>query len=331
MTRRRLDSSLVLLLASAVLVGAAYFMLLQSYILSALVLAGIYAIIITGLVLLTGLCGQYSLGHAAFFATGSYGTAILTIHGIPPLAAAAVSVGLTVAIAVLIGIPLLRLRGYYLAVATLAFGLIAYSILKGWRTLTLGPSGIPDIPPFSVGPLVIKGDQSNYWFVWAIALIGVWGAINLWRSRAGQALLAVKHDEIGAAAIGINIHVVKVQIFALSAAYAAVGGVLYAHYVSFIAPERFTMITSFELLIAALLGGIGTPFGALIGALLLVAMPEVFAPLRDFKVIVYGLFFILVSLYFPRGVAGMLQDLPALLRRDPRNRACPGSAAAPPL
>jgi branched-chain amino acid transport system permease protein len=325
----RLNSSLVLLLTAVVLVGGAYLVLSESYILSALVLAGIYAIIITGLVLLTGLCGQYSLGHAAFFATGSYGAAILTTHWMPPLAAAAVAVGLTTAIAVLISIPLLRLRGYYLAVATLAFGLIAYSILKGWRSLTFGPSGIPDIPPFSVGPFVIKGDQSNYWFVWAIALVGVWVAINLWRSRAGQALLAVKHDEIAAAALGINVHVAKVQIFALSAAYASVGGVLYAHYVSFIAPERFTMMTSFELLIAALLGGLGTPFGALIGALLLVAMPELLAPLRDFKTIVYGLVFILVSLYFPRGVAGMLQGLPALLRRSPENKAAYPGAAGP--
>lgn len=287
-------------------VAFGYVFLKDSYLLSALVLAGIYAVVIVGLVLLSGLSGQYSLGHAAFFGLGAYTSAVLATHGVPTVLDCAIAIFVSGGIAALIAVPLVRLHGYYLSVATLTFGLIVYSVLNGWRAVTLGPSGLADIPPISIGSLAIKGDAANYWLAWSIAILATWGGINLWRSRAGQALLAVKQDATGAAAMGINVPFVKMQIFTMSAAFAGLGGALYAHYVSFIAPERFGMTTSFELLLGALLGGLGTPMGAIVGALLLIALPEIVAPLRDFKTIVYGLTFILVLLYFPDGLAGML-------------------------
>jgi branched-chain amino acid transport system permease protein len=302
----------------AVAIAIAFIALKAHYLLSALVLGGIYAIVILGLVLLTGLSGQYSLGHAAFFGLGAYASALLSQAGLMPALAGVVAVLLTTAIAALISIPLVHLRGYYLAVATLAYGLIVASMLNGWRSLTQGPSGLGEIPPLGIGPFVFRGDSANYWLAWGIAFLCMWGALNLWRSRMGQAMLAVKRDEISAAALGISVARIKVQIFAVSAALAALGGTLYAHYVSFIAPERFGMVPSFELLLAALLGGVGTPYGAIVGALLLIALPEIVAPLRDYKVIVYGVTFILVSLYFPHGIAGVLQH--ALGRRASGSR-----------
>jgi branched-chain amino acid transport system permease protein len=290
----------------AILVCFAFLLLRGHYFLSSLVLAGIYAISVLGIVLLVGLSGQYSLGHAAFFGIGAYSSALLTRNGIHPVVALAVSVVFTSAVAAAVAIPLARLQGYVLSVATLAFGLVVFSILNGWRAVTLGPSGITDIPPISVFGFAFKGEIPNYWLIWIVALLSLWGAFNLWRSRAGQAMLAVKRDEAAAAAMGINVAYVKVQIFVLSAALAAVAGCFYASYVSFIAPERFGMIASFELLLAALLGGIGTPVGAVVGALLLVALPEIVAPLRDFKIIFYGIVFISVSLYFPQGIAGVV-------------------------
>jgi branched-chain amino acid transport system permease protein len=295
-----------------------YLLLRGQYFLSALVLAGIYAIVIVGMVLLSGLSGQYSLGHAAFFGIGAYASALFSLGGVPVPLACVLATATATATALVIGVPILRLKGYYLALATLAFCLIVLSILNGWHGLTSGPSGLGSIPKFQVAGLVFKSEDAYYWLVWIVAFFCVWGALNLWRSRLGQALLAVKRDEDGAAAIGINVAWVKLQIFATSAALAGLGGALYAHYITFIAPERFNMGASFELLLAALLGGVGTPFGAVFGALLLVALPEIVVPLQDYKVIFYGLVFILVSLYLPRGIAGLV-SLPFTAQVPRRN------------
>ncbi len=306
-----------MLAAFAAAIAILFFLLRGQFLLSALVLAGIYAIVIVGMVLLIGLSGQYSMGHAAFFGIGAYASALLAHAGIPVIGACALATVITAGFAVLIGIPILRLKGYYLALATLAFCLIVLSVLNGWHSLTMGPSGLGDIPKFTVAGYVFKTEESNYWLVWSVALLSVWAGLNLWRSRMGRAMLAVKRDEEGAAAMGIDVAAIKLMVFTVSALLAGLGGSLYAHYVTFISPERFGMVASFELLLAALLGGAGTPFGAVAGALLLVALPEIVAPLKDYKMIVYGLVFILVSLYLPTGIAGLIPGLVAKLRPKP--------------
>lgn len=294
----------------------------EQYLLSAMVLAGIYAISVLGLVLLIGLTGQFSLGHGAFIGIGAYASAVLSRHGVPPVFAMVLAVVLTTAVAALVALPIVRLRGHLLALATLALGLIVASILIGWHKVTLGPSGIPDIAPISLGFVVIRGEQANYIFIWTIAVLTLWGALNLWRSDFGRAALAVRRDEDAAAAMGIPVVAVKIKVFALSAALGGLSGALYAHYVTFISPERFHLHASFELLLAALLGGSGTPYGAVAGAVLLVVLPEVVAPLRDYKVAVYGVVFILVSLYMPRGIAGAFE----LIRRPGARRASPAAS-----
>src|SRR5262245_14854617 len=309
--------------------GLIYLVPHGDYLLGALVLAGIYATVVLGIVLLSGLSGQYSLGHAALFGIGAYASALMSLAGIPVLASCLLATAVTTVFAILIGVPILRLKGYYLALATLAFGLIVLSVLNGWHSFTMGPSGLGGIPKFQIGSFVFKSEDAYYWLVWTIAFLAVCGGINLWHSRLGQALLAVKRDEDGAASVGINIAWVKLQVFGLSAALAGLGGALYAHYVTFIAPERFNMVASFELLLAALLGGIGTPFGAVFGALLLVALPEIVVLLRDYKVIVYGLVFILVSLYLPRGLAGLI-NFPRATPRSKLVPTGPGPIAATP-
>jgi branched-chain amino acid transport system ATP-binding protein/branched-chain amino acid transport system permease protein len=323
----RRNPQYVALAVFAVGIVLLYLVLRGDYLLGALVLAGIYASVILGIVLLSGLSGQYTLGHAAFFGIGAYASALMSLAGVPVLASCVLATALTTVFAIVIGVPILRLKGYYLALATLAFGLIVLSVLNGWHSFTMGPSGLGGIPKFQVAGLVFKSEDAYYWLVWTIAFFAVWGSINLWRSRLGQALLAVKRDEDGAAAVGINVAWVKLQVFALSAALAGLGGALYAHYITFIAPERFNMVASFELLLAALLGGIGTPFGAVFGALLLVALPEIVVLLRDYKVIVYGLVFILVSLYLPRGLAGLI-SFPIAARPPKLAAAEPESIAA---
>jgi branched-chain amino acid transport system permease protein len=294
-------------------VCVAYALLQGSYLLSALTLAGIYATSVLGLVTLIGLSGQFSLGHASFFGIAAYAMAVLSMNGLPPLVALLAAVVLSTAAAVVIAIPLVRLHGYYLAVATLAFNFIVFSLMNGWRAITLGPSGITNIPPLSFAGVALHGEDGNYWVAWIVAALAIWACRNLWRSRAGQALLALKSDEAGAAAMGIDVARQKIVVFAFSALLTAIGGTLYAQYVRFISPERFGMMASFELVLAAILGGTGTPLGAVFGALLLVALPDIVAPLRDFKLMFYGAMFILVAIYMPRGIAGLVADAGDLL------------------
>jgi branched-chain amino acid transport system permease protein len=291
------------------------------YFFSAIVLAGIYTIAVLALVLLTGLTGQFSLGHSAFFGVGAYVAAGLAMRGVPPWFGCILAVVGTALFAAVVAVPIVRLKGHLLALGTLAVGLIALSIFNGWSSVTLGASGIADIPPIRLGEVEIKGESANFVLVWTVALLCLLGALNLWRSPFGRAALAVKRDEGAAAAMGINVSLLKVQVFALSAALAGLAGALYAHYVSFIAPERFALNASFELLLGALLGGVGNPFGAAVGAVFLIVLPDLVAPLRDYKVIVYGVIFILVSLYLPRGLVGVLEGVfraaKRLSTRDP--------------
>lgn len=295
---------------------AAIFMLFRgNYLFSSMVLAGIYAISVLGLVLLIGLTGQFSLGHGAFVGIGAYVSAVLSRYGVPPLIACVLAVAVTTAVAAIVALPIVRLKGHLLALGTLALGMIVASVLSGWHAVTLGPSGIPDIPPISLGFVEIRGEAANYIFIWTAALICLWGSLNLWRSDFGRAALAVKRDEEAAAAMGIHVVAVKVKVFALSAGMGGLSGALYAHYVTFIAPDRFHLNASFELLLAALLGGSGTPYGAVAGAVLLIVLPDIVAPLRDYKVMANGLIFILVSLYLPKGLAGTLEHEQRGVRR----------------
>lgn len=303
------------------LIAVAYLLLRHHYALGSLVLAGIYALAIMGLVVLIGFGGQFSLGHAAFFGIGAYAAALLARRGYPGLVTLPAAAVVAAIVAMTVGYPLLRLRGYYLAMATLAFGLITLSILNGWRSLTFGPSGISAIPPLALGPLHIATDEANYWTCWVMTLGGIWSIINLRSSRFGQAMLAIKRDETAAAAMGIDVHLMKVKAFGLSAAFAGLAGALYAHYVAFVSPERFNVFASFELLLAALLGGTGTPFGAVLGALILIWLPEAVAPLHDYKTVAYGVIFILMSLYLPQGLAGAGSKLLQMWHRLDRGQS----------
>jgi branched-chain amino acid transport system permease protein len=273
--------------------------------------------VVAGLSLLMGFAGQVSLGQGAFYAIGAYTAALLAKQvRIPTLIALAIATALTAAIAFAVGLPLLRLRGHYLAFGTLAFQLIVLSILGEAKDLTGGDTGLPGIPTLSIGPLPLEGPFRPIffayvsWLVAATALIFNW---NLVRSRPGRALRALATSEIGALASGVSVVGYKLQVFALSAAYAGLAGGIFAYFLSYIAPGSFPVLLSIQFLIMATVGGLGSVLGAPVGAVVVTVMVQLLQalgtvpgmPLRApaiFSYAVYGLILILVMLLLPQGL-----------------------------
>jgi branched-chain amino acid transport system permease protein len=329
---------LVAVVGTAVLLAAVLGVAGNDYVLSVFNFIGLFAVAVMGLVIVLGYAGQIVLGHAGFMAIGAYASALLTLRAgwAPPIAILAAAT-LVAAAAWVAGKPILRLRGFYLALATMAFAIIVDSVLVGWTDLTEGPSGMVGIPPFSLAGFKIVGEWPNFLFITALVLVALALTLMIERSMAGVGLRALHRDEELAATLGVDVPTLKTAAFVLSAIYAGVAGACYAHYARFISPEVFGLHASFDLLLVAMLGGVGTPYGALIGAAILKFLPEALGAFRDYRLMVYGLVFILITFYFPNGVAGWVRDLLARRRRAvaravamPIARRAPASAPSAP-
>ncbi|HNQ65381.1 MAG TPA: branched-chain amino acid ABC transporter permease [Smithella sp.] len=279
------------------------FFLQGNYLLNVLVFVGINTMLAVGLNLLLGYAGQISLGHAAFFGMGAYISGIVTSrYPVEPfliIFLAAVCVGL---IAFVIGFPILKLKGHYLAMATLGFGIIMYIIFNETVDWTGGPSGLSGIPSLKIGPVVFDNDQSNYYLVWVFTLVVMMLSINLSNSRIGRALRAIHDSEVAARVMGVNARLLKVQIFTVSAVISAVAGSLYAHVMTFIAPASFGFNFSVELLTMIVIGGLGSVYGSFLGAVILTMMPEFLRVFQDLDIVIYGLMLILMTMYMPGGL-----------------------------
>lgn len=287
----------------------------NSYVLSLLVMAGIYAILATGLDLFMGQTGQVSFGHNAFAALGGYASAILTTsHGWPPLLAVVVSIAVSVAVAAFIGLRTLRLRGHYLAMATLALGMIVYTLTVQLTSLTNGFAGIAAIPPMGIGPVEVSSDLQYYYLIWSLAALGMWISFRIKYSRVGRALGAIAGNEEAASALGIDIARLKLMAFALSAAYASVSGSLMAHYISFLSPEIFGLDMVTLLFAMLFVGGIGTVYGPVIGAIMIILLPAILGNLADYRQLAYGIILLLMIMFAPQGVFALLSDLGAKIR-----------------
>ena len=282
------------------------------YALSTLILIGIYTIVTLGLSLLMGYAGQISLGQAAFFGLGAYGSAVLTVQaGWSPwlaLIASALGTGL---IAYLIGIPIFRLRGHYLAMGTLAFGVIVHIVLNEWKVVTGGPSGLPGIPRLTVGGLVLKGDLVYYYLVWLLVLVALVIALNIVNSRFGRALRAIRDSELAAESLGVEATRCKLQAMVTSALYASVAGSLYAHYMIFVSPSAFDFDTSVRLVLMAAVGGLasiwGAPFGAAAVMLLSLVLREIIPLLTprgsgEQQILAYGVLLVTIMIFMPEGL-----------------------------
>jgi branched-chain amino acid transport system permease protein len=270
----------------------------------------LYAIVVLGLNLFIGYAGQISLGHAAFFALGAYGSALLSGEaGVNPWLALTLAVLAAALLALLVGIPTLRLHGHYLAMATLGFNLVVYLVLLQWDKLTGGPSGYAGIRPLAIGTFVFASDLRLHYLVWGVALLCLTLALNLVRSGVGRGLAAVAGDEVAAAACGVDTRAAKVKVFVLSAAFAALAGGLYAHGFGFVGPETFSIFASVDFVTMVVIGGLGSVWGSLFGAALLTWLPEWIDRFENCKEIVHGVILVGVLIFLPQGLVTGLIDL----------------------
>ena len=279
------------------------------------ILVGLNAIIAVGLNLLIGYAGQISLGHAGFFGVGAYGSAILSArYGWPPLAALAASTALTAALAYAVGRPILRLKGHYLAMATLGLGVIVSIVIATEDRLTGGPDGM-GVPPLAAFGAALSGERAWYALVAALLVLSVWLALNLIESPHGRALRALHGSEVAAEAIGIDSARHKVLAFVLSAVFASVAGSLTAHYSGFITPSRVTFLHLIELVTMVVFGGMASTFGAVVGAALLTGLPQLLTVLKEYEMVVFGAVLMATMIFFPKG---LVPSLAAAARRFAR-------------
>lgn len=309
--RGRRGAAVALVLVA--LVVAAPFALGGSGLVGTLVIAGVYVIAVLGLDVLMGYAGQVSLGHAAFMALGGYATGLLVTHAhLPALAALAAGLLLALAVGLAVSLVTERLRGLYLALATLAVGLIVDSLLVGAPDVTGGPSGLTGIPPFSVGPLEVVGDTANYFLVWGTAGVIAVALVNLARSDFGRALQAIRADQTAARALGIPVARYKRYALLLSAGCASIAGSLFAFDFRYLAPDLVSTPRSLEMVTMLVLGGQGTLIGPVLGATALTLLPATVQALATYKTLFEGALLVAVLLYLPDGLAGLLA---AIVRR----------------
>jgi len=278
-------------------------LLSDPYYLSILVFIGIYSIATMGLNLLLGYAGQISLGHAAFYAIGAYTSAILTVKfDVHFIVAALAALAITTVAACAIGIPCLRLKGHYLAMATLAAGEIVYITLNAFVDFTGGPSGLAGIPEITLGSFVFDSDTKYYYLVWSICILLFIITRNIINSRVGRALRSLHGSESASGAMGIPVAGLKVQVFVLSAVYAALAGILYAHSVTFISPQTSDLMFSIRLITMVVVGGMGHLWGGILGAALLTVLPEALSAFQDYELIIYGGILLVMVMFLPEGL-----------------------------
>ena len=284
------------------------------YWLAQLTFALIYAIVGLGLMLLAGFTGQFSLGHAAFLGVGAYTQAVLTGMGWTFMLSLACAAGLSAAVGVVVGLPALRVKGIYLGMATLSFGFIVEEVFARWESVTGGNAGKHLVPP-EIWGFKFESTESFYFLCLVIAVVCTLAILNLLRSPTGRAFVAIRDSEISAQSMGIHLAHYKTLSFSLSAAFAGIGGALYAHKLQFISPDQFSILQSIDLLLMIVIGGLGSVHGAFLGAIFIISMPQVISLSKDWlpdaigqapglQAVVYGVVLVAFVLFEPMGLYG---------------------------
>lgn len=284
-----------------------------------LVFTALYSIAGLGVAFLLGQCGIISLAQSVFYGIGAYATAYSTTalgwHWVPALLA-----GMAVAgtVAFLIGWPILRLSGHFLALATLALATIGHVLFLEWDWITGGTLGVGGIARVSLFGFVLNTPQRFYYFVWIVAGLVFWLYANLLHSRAGYAMRAMRDAPSAAMVLGIDVHILKVQVFVLSAMVGSLAGSLFASYVTFVSVDSFGIDRAVSFLLVAVIGGAQTIFGAIFGAAFITLAPNLLSKLGDVHALIYAGVLILAVIFLPQGVGGFLRDQVRRLGGAPR-------------
>lgn len=277
-------------------------------------LAFITGVAVLGLQLIVGYTGQFSFGHAAFFGIGAYTSALLTMnYNLPFLITLPLSM-VTAGVGGWIVAPILRLSGHYLAISTLALGEIIFLLMLNWKWLTKGAYGIYGIPFPSIGPILIDTDFRYYFLSSIILAIVFFFLQRLTRSRFGRGLMAVRENELASIVSGVDAVRYKMKAFIIGTACAGIAGALYAHYMSYINPDSFRLITSIEMVTMVVIGGLGSMIGGLVGALVITLAPELLRILADYRMVVYGSLLIIFMMFLPGGLADLATKPMGFLR-----------------
>ena len=276
-------------------------------------LGGLYAIVAIGLNLLVGYTGKISFGHNAFMAMGAYASGILTVRyeWSPPSAMIAAAAG-TGLVAFIIGAPILRVRGHYLAMITLAFSQVVIIVSTRWTEVTGGLTGIPGVPDFAIFGFSFDTKLRMYYLIWSMAIVLFLFSFRIVDSRFGRALRALGAHEIAAGSLGVDVVRCRIQIFVLSAVYAALAGSLYAHFLNYVNGTFFDLSVMIQLMAILVVGGIGTLWGPLVGAVLLIWVSQNLGSYAEYSQLIFGLLYGGALLFLPGGVVG---EVAARLKR----------------
>lgn len=282
------------------------FVLPNSFYLDLVIRMAINAVIVLGLNLLIGFAGQISLGHAGFLGIGAYASAVLPTHfGWHPvlaLAAGAVAAGLLAAI---VARPIFKLKGHYLAMATLGLGIILNIALRNEATWTGGPDGMP-VPSMALFGYELNNDKHWYWVVALLLSVSVWASLNLIDSPFGRALRALHGSEVASQVVGVDVVRYKVAIFVMSAVFASMMGSVTAHYVGFVTPNLADFFHSIELVTMVVVGGMASVYGSLVGAVLLTALPQALATFEGWETVAFGVILMACMIFMPKGLVPTL-------------------------
>ncbi|MGA8321397.1 MAG: branched-chain amino acid ABC transporter permease [Xanthobacteraceae bacterium] len=303
-------------LAVVLMVWAALPFALPRNLVDLLVFSGIYAVAGLGVSLLLGHCGIVNLAQAVFYGIGAYATAYLTVEmNLPSVMGFVVGALVSTAIAFAVGWPVLRLTGYFLALATMALSIIGNALFYEWDWLTQGTLGIGGIPKLQFFGFVLDTPMRYYYLAWVVAFACMAFSYNLTNSRTGLMLRAMRDSTDAAISLGVDIQWLRTRVFMLSALFGSIAGNLFAHYTSFVSVQSFTVEKSFTFLLIAVLGGVRSPWGAAVGAVFITLVPEYLSRLGDFHQILFGLALVCVVVFLPGGLAGALGFVKSWLTR----------------
>jgi branched-chain amino acid transport system permease protein len=302
-------------------------LVLEQYKLYILSLTLVYLILAIGLNLTLGYAGQISLCHAAFMSFGSYAVAVLALHGVPFEIGLIIGVALAFGWGLVLGFPALKVKHHYLAMVTLGFNIIAFLVIRNWESVTGGSFGISNIARPAWGRISFQSDRAYYFYILGWTAMVVASAYWILTSRWGRAFRAIRENEMRAAVVGVSLRNYKLMAFAIGAAYAGVGGALFAPLVAYIDPGAYTLDRSIQFLMMVVMGGLGRFEGPFIGAAVVTILPEALRGSEGLYLIIYSLAVILMMLFMPKGLVGIWDGVVGWLGRG---KAVPAPLAAPP-